>query len=169
MKDGPYSVAENEKHLASFFVAASEQLAKSDKPIPAQITRRYSNENFEAFGLLCFALHDWAIGDAENASEIFTSFLSAKLRPAHFPGRRVSRVSSDSWINELKPMAADYAFDCYRVAEVEKDLATVTDGFSARALAERVRTAQDELKRGGKLSVRLKSIETELIVKGATP
>jgi hypothetical protein len=37
-------------------------------------------------------------------------------------------------------MAADYAFDCYRVAEVEKDLATGTDGFSARALAERVRT-----------------------------
>jgi hypothetical protein len=86
VKDGPYSFAENEKRLASFFVAASEQLANQINRSPLR-SRRYSNENFEGFGLLCFALHDWAIADAENASEIFTSFLSAKLRPAHFPGR----------------------------------------------------------------------------------
>ena len=55
------------------------------------------------------------------------------------------------------------------MAEVEKDLATVTDGFSARALAERVRTAQDELKLGGKLATRLKAIEADLVAKGATP
>ena len=156
-KDGPYSTAENEGPLASFFVEAGQRLANSVRPIPAEITRQFSNENFEAFGLLCFALHNWTIGDAANASEIFSSFLSAKL------------PWSVSWINELKPMAADYAFDCYRVAEVEKDLATVTDGFSARALAERVRTEKDALKVGGKMAERLKSIEADLIVKGADP
>ena len=120
------------------------------------ITRQYSNENFEAFGLLCFALHDWTIGDAENASAIFKTFLSAKL-------------PSESWINELKPLAADYSFDCDRVAKIEKDLAMVADGKSARALAERVRTAKDALKVGGKMAERLKSIEADLVAKGAHP
>jgi hypothetical protein len=157
----PYSVAEKEKDLANFFVEASKQLAKPDKPIPASITRLYSNENFETFGLLCFALHDWTIGDVKNASEIFHAFLSAKL-PA-----------PESWINELKPMAVDYAADCAadwdRVAEIEKDLLSVTDAESARALAKKVRRAQDALKIGGKAPTRLKSIEAELVAKGAHP
>ena len=155
-KDGPYSTAKTDRLLASFFVEASKQLAKADRPIPASITRLYSNENFEAFGLLCFGVHDWAIGDVKNASAIFSSFLSGKL-PA-----------SESWINELKPMAADYASDCDRVAEIEKDLLAISDAKTARALAEKVRTAQNSLKVGGKLSARLKSIETELIAKDAT-
>jgi serine/threonine protein kinase len=156
-KDDPYSTTEDEKHLASFFVAASEQLAKSDKSIPASITAQYSNENFEAFGLLCFGVHDWSIGEAANASALFTSFLRATL-PA-----------SESWINELKPLAADYASDCDRVAEIEKELVAVRDPESARALAKRVRTAKDQLKVGGKMAERLKKIEADLIVKGAHP
>src|SRR4029077_9103694 len=90
-------------------------LPKPDKPIPASITRLYSNDNFEAFGLLCFGVHDWSIGEAANASVIFTSFLSAKL------------PDSQSWINELKLMAADDAFDCYLVAEIGKDLLAISD------------------------------------------
>ena len=96
-KDGIYSTAENDRLLANFFVQASKQLAKPGKPIPAAITRLYSNENFEAFGLLCFALHDWTNGDAENARALFDSFMNAKL------------PDSESWINELKPLAADYS------------------------------------------------------------
>jgi eukaryotic-like serine/threonine-protein kinase len=156
-REGPYSIAKEDLLLASFFVEASKQLAKPDKRIPASITRLYSNDNFEAFGLFCIGVHDWSIGEAANASAIFTSFLSAKL-PA-----------SESWINELKPMAADYASDCDRVAEIEKDLLAISDAKTARALAEKVRTAQNALKVGGKLSARLKSIETELIAKGAHP
>jgi eukaryotic-like serine/threonine-protein kinase len=156
-KDRPYSTAEKDRLLASFFVEASKQLAKADRPIPASITRLYSNENFEAFGLLCFGVHDWSIGEAANASELFTSFLSATL-PA-----------SESWINELKPIAADYASDCDRVAQIERDLVAARDAESARALAKKVRAAQDELKLGGKLATRLKSIEAQLIAKGAHP
>jgi hypothetical protein len=156
-KQGPYSTSEKERLLASFFVEASKQLAKADKPIPASITHLYSNENFEAFGLLCFGVHDWTMGEAASASAIFTTFLSATL-PA-----------SESWINELKPMAADYASDCDRVAEIENDLGAVRNADSARALAKKVRAAQEELKLGGKLATRLKSIEAELIAKGANP
>jgi eukaryotic-like serine/threonine-protein kinase len=152
----PYSTSEKERLLASFFVEASKQLAKPDKSIPASITRLYSNENFEAFGLLCFGVHDWTIGDVANASAIFPWFLSATL-PA-----------SESWINELKPMAADYASDSDRLVEIENDLVAVRDAGSARALAKKVRAAQEELKFGGKLATRLKLIEVELIAKGAT-
>jgi hypothetical protein len=146
----------DERLLASFFVEASKQLAKADKPIPASITRLYSNENFEAFGLLCFGVHDWSIGEVANASPIFTSFLSATL-------------TSEGWINELKPLAADYASDCDRVAEIEKELVAVRNAESAQALAKRARAAHDELKVGGKLATRLKSIEAELVEKGAPP
>ena len=69
-KELPYSIGKNERSLATFFLEASKQLAKPDKPIPAGITGLYSIENFEAFGLLCFDVHDWAIGDAANASAI---------------------------------------------------------------------------------------------------
>ena len=153
----PYSTAEKESALASFFVEASEQLAKGDTPIPAPITNLYSNKNFEAFGLLCFGVHDWSIGEAATASEIFTSFLSATL-PA-----------TESWIDELKPIAADYASDCDRVAQIERDLAVARDAESSQALAKKVRAAQDELKLGGKLATRLKSIEAQLMAKGAHP
>ncbi len=153
-RDEPYTTAGEERFLASFFVAASEQLAKSNKAIPTSITRLYSNENFEAFGLLCFGVHDWSIGKAANASAIFASFLSGTLPP-------------ESWINELKPLAAGYASDCDRVAEIEKELVGVRDAESANLLAKKVRAVQNELKVGGKLATRLKAIETELIVKGA--
>ena len=157
VKDGSYSTTDAERFLASFFVEASKQLAKPEKPIPASIITQYSNQNFEAFGLLCFGVHDWAIAEAANAAAIFASFLSATL------------PESESWINELKPMAADYASDCKRVAEIEKDLVAVRDAKSAQALARKVRAAEDELKLGGKLATRLKSIQAELIAKGAHP
>ena len=95
--------------LASFFVEASKQLAKPDKKIPASITRLYSNTNFEAFGLLCFGLHNWQLGDVENARAILGSFLDAKVS------------GPDDWIEELKPLAADYSFDCEQVATIERD------------------------------------------------
>ena len=153
VKEGPYSIAEKERVLASFFVNASRQLATKDKPVPASITTLYSNENFEAFGLLCFGVHDLAIRQAADASALFASFLSA--RPP----------ASVEWINELKPMAADYD----RVAGFEKDLLVIRDVESARALVKKVRAAQEELKVRGTLATRLQSIEAELLAKGATP
>ena len=45
----------------------------------------------------------------------------------------------------------------------------MTEPESARALAQKVHAAQGELKLDGALAARLKSIEADLIAKGATP
>jgi hypothetical protein len=155
--EGIYSIDENERVLASFFVEASKQLAKPDKEIPATITRLYSNTNFEAFGLLCFGLHNGQLGDVENARAILGSFLDAKV-PA-----------PDNWIEELKPLAADYSFDCEQVAAIEGILPSVNDPTSAQALLEKTRKARQALKIGGRMSERLESIERQLLAQGARP
>jgi eukaryotic-like serine/threonine-protein kinase len=156
-KAGIFSIEEKDRLLASFFVEASKQLAKSGKRIPSSITRLYSNANFEAFGLLCFALHDWEIGDAQNASAILGSFLTARI------------PESENWIEDLKPMAADYSFDCDLVVDIEKALPTVADSTSAQALAQKVRATRDALRIGGRMAERLESIERQLVTKGASP
>ena len=101
--DGSYSVEESEQLLASFFVEASKQLAKS-KPIPSPIARLYSNATFESFGILCFALHDWNAGAFEDAGSLFDSFLRAQV------------PESESWIEAYKPLAKAYYADCRLVA-----------------------------------------------------
>ena len=156
-KEGIYSIDEDDRLLASFFVEASKQLAKPDKKIPASITRLYSNTNFEAFGLLCFGLHNWRLGDVENARAILGSFLDAKI------------PDSDTWIEELKPLAADYSFDCEQVATIKGILPSVNDPASAQALLEKTRKARQALKIGGKMAERLESIERQLIAQGARP
>lgn len=157
VKDGIYSTEESDRLLASFFVEASKQLAQPQKRIPSSITKLYSNTNFEAFGLLCFALHDWEIGDLENAGPILDAFANAKI------------PNSENWLEELKPLAADYSFDCELVAAIERDLPTATDIASAQALAEKVRNARDSLRTGAKAAARLASIQRQLVAKGANP
>jgi eukaryotic-like serine/threonine-protein kinase len=156
-KDGIYSTEEADRVLASFFVEASKQLAKPEKRIPSSITKLYSNTSFEAFGLLCFALHDWEIGDAQNAGPILDAFANARI------------PRSEDWIEELKPLAAEYSFDCDLVAGIEKALPAVSDAASAQALMEKVRSARDSLRTGGKAAARLEAIQRQLIAKGAHP
>jgi serine/threonine protein kinase len=154
-KKGVYSTEEKDRLLANFFVEASKHLAKPDKQIPASITKFYSNANFEAFGLLCFALHDWKTGDATNASKILSSFLAANV------------PKSENWIDELKPLAADYSFDCEQVAAMQRALSSATDAASAQALLEKVRASRQALKIGGKMAEELELIERQLIAQGA--
>jgi hypothetical protein len=156
-KDGIYSTEESKRLLASFFVEASKQLAQPQKRIPSSITKLYSNTNFEAFGLLCFALHDWEIGDLENAGPILDAFAYARI------------PNSENWLEELKPLAADYFFDWKLIAAIERDLPTATDTASAQALAEKVRNARDSLRTGARAASRLASIQRQLIAKGANP
>jgi hypothetical protein len=91
-------------------VEASKQLAKPRKRIPSSITRLYSNTNFEAFGLLCFAVHNWDIDDLENAGSIFNSFLAATI------------PESEAWIGDYKPLATDYHGACNLLAPIEEAL-----------------------------------------------
>ena len=154
-KDGNYSVEEADRLLASFFVEASKQLANPQKRIPSSITRLYSNANFEAFGLLCFALHDWEIGEFEAASSILDTFLKAEI------------PESDNWIEEYKPLAADYYGDCNLLAPIEKALREAIDAASAQVLVEKVRNARKSIRTRGGAAARLEEIEQQLIAKGA--
>ena len=156
-RDGNYSVEEADRLLASFFVEASKQLAEPEKRIPASITKLYSNTNFEAFGLLCFALHDWEIGEFEDASSILDTFLKAKI------------PESVNWIEDYKPLAADYYGDCSLLAPIEKALPEAINAASAQTLVEKVRTARESLRTRGRAHARLEAIERQLIAKGANP
>ena len=156
-RDGNYSVEETERLLASFFVEAGKQLATPQKRIPSSITRLYSNTNFEAFGLLCFALHDWEIGEFEDASSIFDAFLKANI------------PESDSWIEDYKPLAAEYYGDCNLLTAIEKALPAAIDAASAQTLVEKVRSARESLQTRGRGAARLEAIERQLIAKGANP
>ena len=156
-KDGNYSVEEKDRLLASFFVEASKQLATPQKRIPSSITKLYSSTNFEAFGLLCFALHDWEIGEFENASSILDTFLKAKL------------PESENWIEDYKPLAAEYYGDCNLLATIEKALPEAIDAASAQTLLVKVRSARESLRTRGPAVARLEAIERQLIAKGAKP
>ena len=114
-KGGIYSIENDDRILASFFVEASKQLSKAQKRIPSSITRLYANATFEAFGLLCFGLHDWAIGDFENASLILESFLDGKV------------AEPDAWIETYKALAEDYHFDANLLVQIERALPEALD------------------------------------------
>ena len=153
-QDGTYSTEEPDRLLASFFVEASKQLAKPKKRIPSSITRLYSNTNFEAFGLLCFAMHNWDIGDLENASSIFKSFLAATI------------PESEAWIEDYKPLAADYYGACNLLAPIEEAFPKVIDAASAQSLLGKVRSARESI-RIPRATARLEAIEGQLVAKGA--
>ena len=154
-QDGTYSTEDPDRLLASFFVEASKQLAKPKKRIPSSITRLYSNTNFEAFGLLCFAVHNWDIGDLENASSIFKSFLAATI------------PESEAWIEDYKPLAADYHGACILLAPIEEALPKAIDAASAQSLLGKVRSARESI-RIPRATARLEAIEGQLIAKGAS-
>jgi serine/threonine protein kinase len=149
-KDGSYSTEEADRTLASFFVEASKQLSKAQKRIPSSITRLYSNTNFEAFGLLCFGLHNWEIGDFENASLILESFLSGKV------------AEPETWIETYKALAADYHFDADLVVSIERALPEAIDAAGVQALLEKLRNARGSLRIGGQARARLEAIERQL-------
>jgi serine/threonine protein kinase len=154
-QEGNYSFEDPHRLLASFFVEASKQLAKANKPISSSITALYPNTNFEAFGLLSFAMHNWDLSAFEDAGSIFHSFLDSKI------------IGSDHWIEEYKPLAADYHFDCGVVVGIESSLREVTGKSSPQDLIQNVRTARGSLRVGGRADARLGAIEAQLIARSA--
>ncbi len=151
---GNDSLGDEDRRLASFAVGASKQLSAPHKTIPAAITHLYSNANFEAFGLFCFALYNWEIGAFEEAGAILRHFLQANIAPP------------DSWIEEYMPLGEKYAFDCSTVTWIEERLPkNVIDVESARFLLGRVQLDRRSLRIGGRAKERLKEIEQHLRAK----
>ncbi len=149
------SLADEDRRLASFAAEASKQLSTPEKPIPPAITHLYSNANFEAFGLFCFALHNWEIGAFKEAGAILHDFLQANIAPP------------DGWIEKYKPLGEDYDADCRLVTSIEERLRNVIDVESARFLLESVQIARRSLRIGGRAEERLRAIEQQLMTKRA--
>jgi len=154
-QDGLYTTEEPGNLLANFFVESSKQLANPDKRIPKSITRLYSNKSFEAFGLLCFALHDWEAGAPMDAGPIFSNFLKS------------SPPDDQAWIADYKPLANFYLGDYNRIASIDEALSSVKDPASAQALADKLRKVKGELQSGSEATAYLDKIEQDLVAKGA--
>ncbi len=121
----------------------------------ADIQRSYSNENYEAFALLCFALHDWELGKFTDAGQLLTVFMQSGV------------PESDKWIDDYKSLASFYLADANLIAPIEAALLQVKDAAGADTLMAQVKTAKETAATGNLITDRLQAIQTELISKGA--
>jgi len=151
-----YSIDPKESGRASFFVDAGGLLAQSDKSIPNSITRIYSPGNYEAFGLLCFGLHDWELGSLEDAGQILKTFVRSRIK------------DDDDWILKYVPLAEFYFDDYQKLKILETALLGVTDAGTAAVVMKKAQEVRDQLQSGSRATDRLDAIEEELVAKGAT-
>lgn len=151
---GLYSHEASDSELANFFVGAAQLLSKSDKIIPASTANLYSSST-EAFGLLCFAMHDWEIGQLQDAGSLLSSFLKSKP-PA-----------SESWIEDFKPLAAVYLADYNLIAPIEAGLEKARTPAEAKALLAKLAKARENIQTGSRATDKLDALEQALTAKSA--
>ncbi len=151
---GLYSHEADDSELANFFAGAAQLLSKSDKIIPASTANLYSSST-EAFGLLCFAMHDWEIGQLQDAGSLLNSFMQSKP-PA-----------SESWIEDYKPLAAVYLADYNLIAPIEAGLEKARSPAEAKALLAKLATARENIQTGSRATDKLDALEQALAAKGA--
>ncbi len=135
-----YTIKAPENLLANFFVESSKLLSEPDKPIDGRTSRMYSSSNFDAFGLLAFAMHNWDLGDIENAEALLRSFSSGPP-PKDLP-----------WIAEYKTMAKPYLEDAKLLGQFRKKITAAPDAAAAKALLPSLEEARGNLKTGSKAS-----------------
>lgn len=135
-----YSSVEPEVTVANFFVEACRLLSQPDKVIDRRTSSLYSNANFESFGLLCFAMHNWELGDLENAEPILRMFVSGRP-PKAYP-----------WIGEYKTMAKPYREDARLVLGLKRKVDTAASPEAAKALLPEIEAARAAITTGSKPS-----------------
>ncbi len=154
-KGGIFSMDAKDLPEANFFVAAGKELSKPDVVLPAAIVNLYSNQNFEAFGLLCFGMHNWENDKVSEGGAILRTFARCRV------------AEPNKWIESLKPLAKVYADDYSLLQPLETGLPKVTTPAAAQALLDRARAAREKVQSGSRVTDRLDTIETALIAKGA--
>lgn len=154
-KAGLFSTEGTNNALANFFVNAGQVLASPDAVIPSSTLNLYSNQNFEAFGLLCFGLHDWETGQIEDGGLILRSFMRSRLK------------DSEKWIERYKPLAKPYADDYSLIAPIVTALPKVANAAGAQTLLDRLRTAKEKTQTGSGINDFIATLEAQLIAKGA--
>ncbi|MBN8708164.1 MAG: serine/threonine protein kinase [Verrucomicrobia bacterium] len=157
-KAGPFSSESEQAPLASFFVEAARTLASPKSTIASEIDRVYSNQNYEAFGLLCFAMHDWVLGQFDDGGPLFRTF-----------SRSTGVAPRYDWITDYKKLAEPYVKDYALLSSIQTSLEKVKTASDAQKLLSQVKDAQSSITTGNKIAERLQEIESELKVKGAKP
>lgn len=155
LRGAPFTTESDNAQLAGFFVEAAKNLDTSTKPIPSAIERIYNKENYEAFALLSFAIHNWGLSKFESAAELFTSYSQSKVK------------GGDAWIDSYKPLANLYLADYKLLTPLEEAFAKVTNAAEAQALLPKVTQARQDVATGSIILARLDSMEATLKAKGA--
>jgi serine/threonine protein kinase len=137
---GLFSTEESQNLLANFFIEASKLLSKPDKVIDGRTSRIYSNSNVEVFGLLAFAMHNWGLGDIENAEGLLRAFMSGRA------------PKSEPWIAEYKVLAKPYFDDAKLIVSLKKKVNAAANSEAAKALLPEVEAARGKLTTGSKAS-----------------
>ncbi|MEX1117431.1 MAG: serine/threonine-protein kinase [Terrimicrobiaceae bacterium] len=133
-----YSSAEPDVAAANFFVEANRLLAQQDKVIDRRTSSLYSNASFESFGLFCFAMHNWELGDLVNAEPILRTFVSGRS-PKDYP-----------WIGDYKTLAKPYREDAHLVLGLKRKVDTAATPEAAKALLPEIEAARAALTTGSK-------------------
>ena len=154
-KAGLFSTETRDLPMANFFVNAGKDLSKPDVVIPGSVTNLYSNQNFEAFGLLCFGLHDWEIGKVNDGGNLLRAFMRCRV------------AEPDKWIENYKNLVKPYADDAALLQPIEIALPRARDAATAQPLLERVREARAKVQTGSKITERFDQIEKILKAAGA--
>lgn len=157
-KAGLYSKESGDAPLASFFTEAAKTLANPKSNIASEIDRVYSNQGYEAFGLLSFAMHDWMLGQFDDGGPLFRTF-----------SRSGGFASRTEWIADYKKLAEPYVKDYTTLAALQTALDKVKTPDDAQKLMAKVKDAESSVSTGNKISERLQEIESQLKVKGAKP
>jgi hypothetical protein len=154
-KAGMFSTESRENALANFFVNSGKDLSKPDVVIPGSVTNLYSNQNFEAFGLLCFGMHDWENGKLTDGGNLLRAFMRCRV------------AEPDKWIESYKPMVKVYADDAALLQPIETALPKAKDAATAQPLLVKVREARGKVQSGSRVTDRLDEIEKALVAAGA--
>jgi hypothetical protein len=154
-KAGLFSNDQRENALANFLVNAGKDLARPDVVIPGSVTNLYSNQNFEAFGLLCFGMHDWEIGKVNDGGTLLRAFMRCRV------------AEPEKWIESYKPLVKPYAEDAALLQPIEAVLPKVKDAATAQPLLVKVREARAKVQTGTQMTERLDQIEKALVAAGA--
>jgi serine/threonine protein kinase len=89
---GMYSSSPSDNTLANFFVETGRVISEK-KPVSRSAIKFYNPRNCEALALLLFGLHDWQLGQDEEALAFLEAF------------RKSSPASPYAWIGDYKPIA----------------------------------------------------------------
>jgi Serine/threonine protein kinase len=154
-KAGLYSTDPEDLPLANLFVNAAKELSKADMVIPGSVTNLYTTQNFEAFGLLCFGMHDWELGSLKDATQLLRAFMRCRVAEPY------------KWIERYKEMVKPYAEDLMLLQSIETSLPKAKEAAAAQALLDKVRETKGKLLVGGRVGERLDEIEATLKAAGA--